>query len=118
MPQRTTIPRPSHSWLKPAFDYLDKGISVTYPSGASGIPNAVTIGAAVPQARVGNASGIVGLYGASGAAQIATGTAGTTGFTGVGAASGAAWWFNGGSGAYYTVGDIVTQLKNMGVLKP
>jgi hypothetical protein len=89
------IKRPGHTWLKPVFDSLD-GIN-RYPAGV--------------------ATSVHGFYGLTGIAQLATGTLGITGLTGIGASGFGSVWFNGGSGAYYTLGDIVTCLKNAGFLK-
>lgn len=91
--------RPTHTWLKPLFDVLD--------------------GSGTQQPRLGSSTGTVGLYGVTGIARIATGTAGITGVTGAGGNTGpSVWWFNGGSGSWYTISDVVVALKNIGVLKP
>lgn len=95
------FPRTTHTWLQPLYNTLNS------PTGKPGF------------------------YGTSGLAQIATGglflTAGSalgaSGFqaTGLGASglyihlANAA--FNGGSGAAYTITDLVAQLKNIGILK-
>lgn len=121
MPFRTGVPRTTHQWLKPLYNYLDNGAQVVYPSGASGIPNAVLVGAQVPMLALGNASGSIGMYGGTGAAggQLSTGTAGITGVTGAAGNTGpSVWWFNGGTGNWYTISDIVTALKRVNVLKP
>lgn len=121
MPFRSGVPRTTHKWLAPLYNYLDSVLSSVVPSGGSGIANAAWVGKGVPITQLGNASGLVGNYGSSGiAGQLATGTAGITGFTGLaaGASGPANWWFNGGSGAFYTIGDVVTALKNNGTLKP
>mgnify|MGYP001617672177 CR=1 FL=1 len=117
------VPRTTHTWLAPLYDYLDDSLG--------GGADSATLGLTDPTTRIGNATGVIGMYGTSGIAQIATGSAGilsatyigASGFasTGVGA-SGlythlARYADNGGSGTPYTVGDIVTQLKNLGILK-
>jgi hypothetical protein len=88
--------RPTHTWLKPVLDDLN-GLS---------------------QRPFGVATSLHGLYGQTGIAQLATGTAGITGVTGAGGMTAFSMaWFNGGSGAYYKIEDIVTALKNVGILK-
>lgn len=82
------FPTTTHTWLKPLYDTLNS------PTGKPGF------------------------YGTSGIAQLATGTAGITGVTGAGGMTAFSMaWFNGGSGAYYTISDLVTALKNVGILK-
>lgn len=93
-----SIKRTTHTWLKPVWDNLD-GLT----SRPLGVPTSIH-----------------GLYGQTGIAQLSTGTAGITGFTGggvVGASGFNTLWVNGGSGSWYTVSDIVTALKNVGILK-
>lgn len=116
---RSGVPRTTHTWLKNLYDYLDKEAVGIYPSGASGIPNASWLGSRVPYTMVGNQTGTIGFYGATGVVQVASGTAGISGMTGslLGASGPAVWWFNGGSGAYYTIGDAILALKNLGALK-
>lgn len=117
MPFRTEVPRTTHTWLKPLYDYLDAFLYGTVPSGASGIANGIWLGKGVPITQVGNASGLVGLYGATGVAgQLATGTLAPAAGSVTGGSGNL--WYNGGSGAYYTPGDVVTALKNLGALKP
>lgn len=112
-----SIKRTTHTWLKPVWDNLD-GLN---------------------QKPFGVATSIHGFYGQTGVARIATGSAGIISGTYIGAsglgatlvtasgnalgASGLAIFLaryadNGGSGTPYTFGDMVTQLKNMGALKP
>ena len=91
------FPRTTQTWLKPLYDALD--------------------GRGVRQPVMGSSTGTIGMYGTTGiAGRLATGTAGITAWTGAGASAGLLW-FNGGSGAFYTIGDVVVALKNMGVLK-
>ena len=106
--------RTTHTWLKPLYDVLEGKSSASLSLGSS--------------------TGIIGLYGSSGvAARLASGTAGTylqptsigaSGFhaTGLGASGLFAFLnkvaYNGGSGNYYTADDLVTALKNVGILKP
>lgn len=129
MPLRTGSPRTTHQWLKPLYDYVDAGARITYPSGASGIPNGAWLGDNVSITQLGNATGVVGFFGATGVAPIATGgnagllatnlgSSGTA--TGVGASG---LYYHVGKAAYigatgtpYTVNDIVLQLKNLGIL--
>jgi hypothetical protein len=109
--------RPGHQWLAPLLNTLGKTIDIAAPSGYIGAQGGA-FGADVPITRVGNASGTVGVYGITGIAQLATGTAGITGVTGAGGMTAfSVVWFNGGTGAYYTISDIVTALKNIGILK-
>lgn len=132
MPVRTGFPRTTHKWLKPLYDALDASFGYVVPSGASGIANALWSGKGVPLLQLGNASGMVSLYGASGiAGQLATGTNGSFNATSFGASGfgatglGASGFYtfasrfseNGGSGTFYTLGDLVTQLKNLGAIK-
>ena len=94
-----SVPRTTHQFLQPFYDALE--------------------GRGIRQPQIGSATGTVGLYGATGVAQLPTGTAGTTGITGMGQNTGFnAIWLNGGSGSYYTLSDMVTALKNVGILKP
>lgn len=128
MPVRTTVPRTTHTWLKNLYDYLDRGVLVTVPSGASGIANGAWLGKFVPITQIGNASGVAAFYGATGVAQISSGgllgatNLGVSGLaaTGMGASGlyvhlGRAG-FNGATGTVYTIDDMVVQLKNMGIL--
>lgn len=93
------IPRNTHTWLKALYDRLE--------------------GKTAASLVLGSSTGVIGLYGASGTARLATGTAGITGVTGAGGNTGpSVWWFNGGSGNYYRIDDLVVALKNAGVLKP
>ena len=106
--------RTTHTWLKPLYDLLEGKTSASL--------------------SIGSSTGIVGLYGSSGlAVQLATGTNGlfnnatsfgASGFgaTGIGGSGlyvhlGRAS-YNGGTGNFYTSNDIVTALKNVGILKP
>lgn len=89
------IKRPTHTWLKPVLDQLD-GVFAT---------------------GLGSASSLHGLYGQAGVAQLASGTAGITGWTGAGSSTVSNIWFNGGTGAFYNLSDVVTALKNVGILK-
>lgn len=132
MPFRSGVPRTTHTWLKPLYDYLDDGVVSVVPSGASGIANAAWLGSNVPISQVGNASGTVGFYGGTGIAKIASAGLFVTSASALGASgmqatglgeSGlythlarAAW--NGGSGTAYTIHDLVAQLKNMNILTP
>lgn len=90
-----SMKRTTHTWLKPVWDNLD---------GLTSRP-------------LGVATSVHGFYGQTGIAQLATGTAGITGLTGIGASGFGSVWFNGGSGAYYTLSDVVVALKNVGILK-
>lgn len=91
-----SIKRTTHTWLKPVFDNLD----------------------GITKNPFGVATSVHGLYGQTGVAQLATGTAGITGMTGAGGMTAFSQvWINGGSGAYYQLQDIVTALKNVGILK-
>lgn len=131
MPVRTTVPRTTHQWLKNLYTYIDLILSEVVPSGASGIANAAWYGKGVPQVQIGNATGAIGFYGFTGIAQIATGgngilaatAMGPSGLPGTGlGASGfytqlANAAFNGGTGNAYTINDLVTELKNAGLLK-
>lgn len=93
-----SMPRTTHKWLQPLYDALD--------------------GRGIRQPQIGSPTGTVGIYGATGIAQLASGTAGITGLTGAGGMTAFSMvWINGGSGAYYTLSDIVTALKNVGILK-
>lgn len=130
MPLRFGVPRTTHQWLKPLYNYIDNGVKTTVPSGASGIANATWLGSNVIVSQVGNATGLVGFYGATGYTQIQASTginlgatsAGVSGVaaTGLGASglfySLARAAFNGATGTVYTINDIVVQLKNMGIL--
>lgn len=130
MPLRNKVPRTTHQWLKNLYDYLDNGVLVAYPSGASGIPNAAWLGKTVPQTQIGNATGVVGFFGATGVAPIATGGNVSLGATYLGVSGNAATGIGnsglyyqlgaaayvGGTGTPYTVNDIVIQLKNLGLL--
>ncbi len=94
-----SLPRTTHRWLQPLYDALD--------------------GRGTRQPQIGTSTGTVGLYGATGVGRIATGTAGITGTTGAGGMTAfERVWINGGSGNWYTLSDIVTALKNVGILKP
>jgi hypothetical protein len=94
-----SIPRTTHTWLAPLYDALE--------------------GRGTRQPQIGSATGTVGLYGATGIARLATGTAGITGLTGAGGMTAFSMvWINGGSGAFYTLTDVVAALKNVGILKP
>lgn len=131
MPFRSRVPRTTHQWLKPFYDYIDDGVIVTIPSGASGNANAVWLGSNVPITQIANATGVVGFYGSTGIAKTSSygvsfyGTglgASGLGATGMGT-SGikdfmAQWGWNGGSGTFVTIDDIVAQLKNVGFLSP
>ncbi len=97
------------------MDALGRVFSTT---GASGAAHAVWLASDARTAQLGSPTGNLGLYGASGGPQLATGTAGITGLTGIGASGFGSVWFNGGSGSYYTLPDVVTALKNAGILKP
>jgi hypothetical protein len=91
-----SLKRPGATWLKPLLNNLD-GLS---------------------QQPFGVSTSIHGFYGQTGVAQLATGTAGITGITGAGGMTAfSQLWINGGSGAYYQIQDIVTALKNVGILK-
>jgi hypothetical protein len=91
-----SIKRPTHTWLKPVLDNLD----------------------GLTKQPFGVATSVHGFYGQTGIAQLATGTAGITGITGAGGMTAFSQvWINGGSGAYYQLQDIVTALKNVGILK-
>lgn len=130
MPLRTRVPRSTHQWLRPVFDYIDAGPMVVYPSGASGIPNAVWAGDNTQITQIGNSTGVVGFYGFTGIAPIATGGNGIFAATNLGASGLAATGmgasglyvhlgraaFNGGSGTPYSLNDLVVQLKNLGII--
>ncbi len=91
------VPRTTHQWLQPLYDFLSgKGTGFT---------------------TLGSSTGVIGLYGATGAARIATGTNSVLGTSSVGN-SGILSVANGGTGTYYNENDIVLALKNLGVLKP
>lgn len=114
-----SFPRTTHQWLAPLYGHMEKVLDFGAPSGYSGMQG-VGVAQGVPIARFGNASGTIGMYGSTGpAGQLATGTAGITGLTGAGGMTAFSMvWINGGSGAYYRLTDIVTALKNVGILKP
>lgn len=136
MSVKKVVPRTTHTWLKPLYDYLDHGV-VAYQglqSGFSGIFSGVWLGSNVPVTMVGQSTGVVGFYGSTGLPQIGTvangvGLTGGTNYwsgssgilaTGIGgsgllSAINQLGW-NGGSGTIYDLNDVVRQLKNMGVL--
>lgn len=91
------FPRSTHQWLRHVYAALN---GRTYLS-------------------LGSPTGAIGLYGATGTAgQLATGTAGITGWTGAGSSTVSQIWFNGGTGTFYTISDLVLMGKNAGLLKP
>ena len=111
MPLRSSVPRTTHQWLKPLYNYLDNGVKVTVPSGASGIANGAWLGSNVLDTQIANATGAVGFYGSTGILRP-TGLSSTAGATGV-------TFFdqrsNGGTGAnFYTLADLVAILKSRG----
>lgn len=116
MAARSKVPRTTHTWLKPLYNYLDNGVAAITPSGASGIASTAWLGAYVPQSVVGNATGTIGVYGASGILQP-TGL-GMTGSATLGGPTGTTFFdfrTNGGTGAqYYSFTDIVNILKLRG----
>jgi hypothetical protein len=131
MPVRTGVPRTTHTWLKPLYNYLDAVISGTVASGASGLFSGAWVGKGAPAAMVGNATGVVGFYGFSGLPQILATSFGISGVTSAGGSSGilatgvggsglanaiAQLAFNGGTGTAYTLNDFVREAKNLGIL--
>lgn len=131
MPFRAGVPRTTHTWLKPLYDYLDAVLYGVVPSGASGIANAIWLGKGVPITQLGNASGVLGAYGFTGLPQLPTGGAniasvatymGASGFgnTGLGLSGLNAYLAKavyGSTGTLYSGNDLVDALKNAGVLK-
>lgn len=91
------IPRTTHWWLQALYNVME--------------------GKGVRAFSFGSPTGVIQAYGTTGASymkQLATGTAslpGGSGGTGM-------YWFNGGSGTYYTPNDMALALKNFGILKP
>lgn len=103
-----SIKRTTHTWLKPVWDNID----------------------GITQRPYGVATSVHGFYGTTGIARIATGGLsvvaasglGASGFQATGIGSSGFYThlaqaaFNGGSGAAYTLNDVVCALKNMGIL--
>lgn len=91
------LPRTTHSWLQKFYDALD--------------------GRGTRQPQIGSPTGTIGFYGTTGVAgRLATGTNGITGWTGAGSSTVSNIWWNGGTGTYYRVDDLVRAMKNCGLL--
>lgn len=111
-------PITTHTWLQPLYRWL-KGDLVQL--NASGVAVGARIGGALPAVQLGNATGIVGFYGSTGIARPGTGF-GITGSASLGSATGTTFFdfrTNGGTGtAYYTLTELVADLKGQGLITP
>lgn len=124
-----SFPRTTHQWLAPLYGHLERAVDFGAPSGYSGLQG-VHFGKGTPITQVGNATGVVGFFGNTGIAPIATGGngilsatyLGASGFASTGVGNSGLYTHlarfadNGGSGTPFTHGDIVRQLKNLGIL--
>jgi hypothetical protein len=119
------VPITTHSWLKPLYKWLggvgDVVLGFSGGSGASGVLPSILgarPGRTAPVVSVGNATGILGFYGSTGIGQPSG--VGSTGSAVGGGATGTSFFdfrTNGGTGAnYYTLTDVVNDLKMQGLL--
>jgi len=121
-------PVTTHQWLQPLYKWL-KGVGGAVLT-ASGTAQASWLGQNSSTVRIGNATGVIGLYGYSGLPQVATGGAGiysasylgVSGWASTGVGNSGLFTFlshfadNGGTGTPYTLSDVVRELKNIGAL--